>query len=118
MEKMKNIFNFMVKHARDQKRTKGMGFPLKRDLMNDLIDAAIITLMNDPILLEVSPPITLFGDLHGQIDDLLGWFDWIGWPPKLRLLCLGEPYLLFRFSSLIFFIYSFKAITLIEAITV
>lgn len=87
--KMNQIFKFLVNHARDQKRTKGMLFPMKRELIDDLIDAAIITFMNDPILLEVSPPVTLFGDLHGQIDDLVGWFDWIGWPPKLRMLCLG-----------------------------
>ncbi|CAI2351056.1 unnamed protein product [Caenorhabditis sp. 36 PRJEB53466] len=35
---------------------------------------------SEPICLQVTAPICVMGDLHGQFDDLLGMFDLNGWP--------------------------------------
>lgn len=87
---MQIILNALLEHARDTKRTPKQNFPLKKDLIENLLDAAIVTFLGDPMLLEVSPPVTIFGDIHGQFDDLVGWLDFVGWPPQRRCLFLGE----------------------------
>ncbi|KAF7260890.1 hypothetical protein EG68_01259 [Paragonimus skrjabini miyazakii] len=46
--------------------------------------------MMDPILLKLSSPITVVGDLHGQYDDLLRYFKRCGMPPKTNYLFLGD----------------------------
>ncbi|CAI5447468.1 unnamed protein product [Caenorhabditis angaria] len=43
-----------------------------------------------PAMLELETPITIFGDIHGQLADLLRYFDIIGYPPKHNLLFLGD----------------------------
>lgn len=89
-DQMNVIFNALLGHARDQTRRPSFPFPLKPELVDELIDAAIFTFLNDPILLEIGPPIAIFGDIHGQFDDLVGWFDFVDWPPNRRCLFLGN----------------------------
>ncbi|CAI5449014.1 unnamed protein product [Caenorhabditis angaria] len=43
-----------------------------------------------PAMLELEAPITIFGDIHGQLADLLRYFNVIGYPPKHSLLFLGD----------------------------
>ena len=43
-----------------------------------------------PMLLEVSPPLRIFGDLHGQFSDLLKLLNGTGIPPGSRYLFLGD----------------------------
>ncbi|CAI2354458.1 unnamed protein product [Caenorhabditis sp. 36 PRJEB53466] len=43
-----------------------------------------------PGMLQVSHPVTIFGDLHGQLDALVRYFDSIGYPPKVQYLFLGD----------------------------
>lgn len=44
----------------------------------------------EPILLEISPPLCVFGDLHGQYYDLMEIFGEVGTPPDSRCLFLGD----------------------------
>jgi hypothetical protein len=37
--------------------------------------------MSEPVLLNVSAPLFILGDIHGQFDDLLALIDRIGKPP-------------------------------------
>ncbi|OQR69270.1 serine/threonine-protein phosphatase PP1-2-like [Tropilaelaps mercedesae] len=44
----------------------------------------------EPMLLRISPPLRVFGDLHGQFRDFLLLLDQTGLPPSTRFLFLGD----------------------------
>ena len=46
--------------------------------------------MEEPVFLELSAPIIICGDTHGQFRDLLRLFDFGGVPPKKTYLFLGD----------------------------
>lgn len=46
--------------------------------------------MQDGMLLELNAPVNIFGDIHGQYDDLLRHFDKLGYPPDCSFLFMGD----------------------------
>lgn len=46
--------------------------------------------MQQPMLLEVSAPVNICGDTHGQYSDLLKLYEMGGWPPDANYLFLGD----------------------------
>lgn len=48
------------------------------------------TLLSEPSLLELEPPLKIFGDIHGQFLDLLHWFNCTGTPKDTPFLFLGD----------------------------
>jgi len=46
--------------------------------------------MEEPVLLEVSAPVNICGDTHGQYNDLLRLFEFGGRPPQTNYLFLGD----------------------------
>ncbi|PIO76426.1 phosphoprotein phosphatase 1 family protein [Teladorsagia circumcincta] len=49
-----------------------------------------VSLERQPSLLEISAPIVIVGDIHGQYGDLLSIFEKCGWPFETRYLFLGD----------------------------
>ncbi|KAK6048278.1 hypothetical protein COOONC_14217 [Cooperia oncophora] len=43
-----------------------------------------------PATLEIDAPIVIFGDIHGQLHDLLRFFTIVGPPPQNKILFLGD----------------------------
>ncbi|KAK6754276.1 hypothetical protein RB195_013338 [Necator americanus] len=60
------------------------------DVVGVILAAAYKTLMEEPTVLELSAPITIYGDIHGQYSDVWRWFHANGWPPDTRCLFLGD----------------------------
>lgn len=46
--------------------------------------------LSQPMLLELKAPLVICGDLHGQYEDLLRYFDKVGYPPDTNFLFLGD----------------------------
>lgn len=46
--------------------------------------------MQEGMLLELNAPVNIFGDIHGQYDDLLRHFDQLGYPPDCSFLFMGD----------------------------
>lgn len=47
-------------------------------------------LLEQPVILELEPPITICGDIHGQYTDLIRIFESSGYPPETQYLFLGD----------------------------
>ncbi|KAE9416601.1 hypothetical protein Angca_005033, partial [Angiostrongylus cantonensis] len=48
------------------------------------------SLARQPSLLEITSPVVVVGDIHGQYGDLLNIFEKCGWPFETRYLFLGD----------------------------
>ncbi|KAH8252361.1 hypothetical protein KR038_010178, partial [Drosophila bunnanda] len=60
-----------------------------RDIEGVCVQAREV-LLSQPTLLQVLPPINLLGDIHGQYEDLLCYFQANGYPPDSNYLLLGD----------------------------
>ncbi|CAO4380739.1 unnamed protein product [Caenorhabditis nigoni] len=55
-----------------------------------ILDKTESTLKPLPAMLQIEHPVTIFGDIHGQLDSLIRYFDAVGYPPKVQFLFLGD----------------------------
>ncbi len=55
-----------------------------------ICQAAREVFLSQPALLELSPPVKIVGDVHGQYGDLIRMFEMSGFPPNSNFLFLGD----------------------------
>lgn len=60
------------------------------ELIYNLIERTIEFLQQDDIVMELTGPLYIIGDIHGNIIDLLNILKNIGFPPKTKMLFLGD----------------------------
>ena len=71
-----------------QTKRRYIDFDIK--LISTLIRRVRELFLSQPMLLNLSSPITVCGDLHGQFTDLIRVFEKIGYPSDLSFLFLGD----------------------------
>lgn len=57
-------------------------FPISPHMIGALCEQVIKVLQNKPTVVKIKPPVKIFGSLHGQITDLLRFFEKYGMPDK------------------------------------
>ncbi|KAF8432875.1 Metallo-dependent phosphatase-like protein [Terfezia claveryi] len=63
---------------------------LKNAEITAICTAAREVLLSQPSLIELSPPVKIVGDVHGQYTDLIRMFEMCGFPPTSNYLFLGD----------------------------
>lgn len=63
---------------------------LKNTEITAICQAAREVFLNQPTLVELSPPVKIVGDVHGQYSDLIRLFEMCGFPPASNYLFLGD----------------------------
>ena len=63
---------------------------LKNAEINAICSAVREILLSQPALLELSAPVKIVGDVHGQYTDLIRMFEMCGFPPNANFLFLGD----------------------------
>ncbi|KAJ8595895.1 phosphoprotein phosphatase PPZ [Rhizopogon salebrosus TDB-379] len=63
---------------------------LKNTEIAAICQAAREVFLNQPTLIELSPPVKIVGDVHGQYSDLIRLFEMCGFPPAANYLFLGD----------------------------
>lgn len=79
----------LLKKLREE-HSSPFGAGLKAVDIDRLIGLAKDALAKQRTLIDVLPPITVCGDIHGQYNDLVHLFRICGWPPATRYLFLGK----------------------------
>lgn len=63
---------------------------LKNAEITAICSAAREVFLSQPSLIELSPPVKIVGDVHGQYTDLIRMFEMCGFPPNSNYLFLGD----------------------------
>ena len=63
---------------------------LKNTEIVTICQAAREVFLSQPTLIELSPPVKIVGDVHGQYSDLIRLFEMCGFPPSANYLFLGD----------------------------
>ncbi|KAI0814997.1 phosphoprotein phosphatase PPZ [Irpex lacteus] len=63
---------------------------LKNNEIVAICQAAREVFLSQPTLIELSPPVKIVGDVHGQYSDLIRLFEMCGFPPAANYLFLGD----------------------------
>ncbi|XP_032312045.1 serine/threonine-protein phosphatase alpha-3 isoform [Drosophila ananassae] len=80
----------LILRLKNFRRSKQQRLPLIEAEVSKLCSLARDLFLDDPMLLDVSAPIRVVGDIHGQYHDLLKILDHCGYPPQTSYLFLGD----------------------------
>lgn len=64
--------------------------PLSTSEIKSVLARSRLIFMDQPTLLQLSPPVKIVGDIHGQYHDLIRIFNSCGYPPQTNYLFLGD----------------------------
>jgi serine/threonine-protein phosphatase PP1 catalytic subunit len=85
-------FNLLEKDARQKMKNDDIPFRLNIpiNIINILCLKTYDLFSKEPNLLELEAPFHIFGDIHGQYNDLIRFFELVDLPPKNKFLFLGD----------------------------
>ncbi|RHW72711.1 serine threonine-protein phosphatase PP1 [Trypanosoma brucei equiperdum] len=63
---------------------------IREEDIRTILNAVRDVFMSQPVVLEITPPVRICGDIHGQYYDLLRVFEKCGFPPYSNYLFLGD----------------------------
>ncbi|KAJ6851396.1 serine/threonine-protein phosphatase PP1 isozyme 3-like [Iris pallida] len=84
------VLDDIIRRLRDDDRSATHNFLLSESEVRQLCMAASDIFLKQPILLQLSAPIMVCGDIHGQFSDLLRLFECVGFPPAANYIFLGN----------------------------
>lgn len=73
----------LILRLKNFRRSKQQRLPLIEEEVGKLCSLARDMFLDEPMLLEVTAPIRVVGDIHGQYHDLLKILDHCGYPRRL-----------------------------------
>jgi len=80
----------IAKLLENKESKPGKPVQLEENDIKNLCRKAREIFISQPILLELTAPIKICGDVHGQYPDLLRLFNYGGYPPEANYLFLGD----------------------------
>ncbi|KAG5441815.1 GTP-binding nuclear protein gsp1/Ran [Clonorchis sinensis] len=81
---------FITRLLEARKNRPGAPVNMKEEEIRWLCHKSRELFLQQPMLLELEPPLQICGDIHGQYSDLLRLFELGGWPPTSNYLFLGD----------------------------
>ena len=81
------VFQVILSRMHSKKQFKS---PISLRTMQRLVAQVTSILEKEPIMLKLDANITIVGDIHGNIDDLLRIFEKCRYPPAMKYLFLGD----------------------------
>ena len=86
----RSLYTKGLKPLCDSQNTFSQQVNLPESQIRQLCAKSREVFLSQPMLLELEAPLVICGDLHGQYEDLLKYFDKVGYPPDTNFLFLGD----------------------------
>ena len=83
-------FNKQYELIKNKNPNSPLRFNISASTIMRLCNDAAAILKNEPNILYVDAPLFVYGDIHGQFQDLIRFLEMTGLPPKSKLLFLGD----------------------------
>lgn len=87
---MKIDIDNIIQQLLSVKDTPGKQVQLPETHIRQLCTLSREIFLQQPMMVELSAPVNICGDIHGQYEDLLRHFDKCGYPPNANYLFLGD----------------------------
>lgn len=85
-----NVDSFIQKLLSKKVRNAGILTDVTEEMISELIDKARDLFTSQPVFLELTAPVKIVSDIHGQYQDLLRFLDLARHPPYSNYLFLGD----------------------------